>query len=46
MRVILMGVRPGPSRFDLDTYVALANEDFMIELTNSAPAWPASPMSG
>jgi hypothetical protein len=39
-----MSVRPGPPRFDRDTYAAPADEDFTIELTNSAPAWSAGPM--
>ncbi len=40
-----MSVRLGPSRFDPDTYLAPANEIFTIELTNSAPARSAHPMS-
>src|SRR5215813_12709619 len=45
MHVIQMSVRPGPSRFDRDTYAAPADEGFTIELSNTAPAGSANPMS-
>jgi len=45
MHVIPMTLRPGPTGFDQDTYLAPADETFTIEITNLAPNRPGLPMS-
>jgi hypothetical protein len=38
MHVIPVVLRPGPSCFDQDSYVAPADQELMVEVTNLAPA--------
>ena len=45
MHVIPMTLRPGPTGFDQDTYLAPADETFTIEITNLAPNRTGLPMS-